>query len=341
MQALTFNAGDRFEVVVVSIDPTDTPQISAQKKLAYVDRYERPQTMDGWHFLTGSTDSIKALADAVGFHYLYDPSSDQYAHPSGMVILTPEGKTSRYFFGIEFPPQQIRDALLIAAKEKIKLTGRRLSPALLPLQSAAGEVWAVDLRSLSICGSHYSGGPGRVYRSVALSRSPEDKPGAEAMIISWLPYEDSSFAAHVDLIFMSLLVVTTLVTLVVFGLITWFSIRYRKGSNADRTRPPGEAVEFRVEMTWILIPFFVFLGLFIWAGNLYYDMYSPPRDGIPIYVVGKQWMWKIEHPEGQREINQLHIPAGRNIILTMTSQDVIHDFDVPAFRIKHDVLPGR
>jgi cytochrome c oxidase subunit 2 len=161
------------------------------------------------------------------------------------------------------------------------------------------------------------------------------------MNISWLPYEDSSYAGHVDAIFLSLLIISSLVTLIVFALIIWFSIRYRKGSSANRTFHENEEVEFRIELTWILIPFFIFLGLFVWAGNVYYDMFSPPRDGVAIYVVGKQWMWKIEHPEGRREINQLHIPAGRDIVLTMTSQDVIHDFDVPAFRIKHDVLPGR
>jgi cytochrome c oxidase subunit 2 len=161
------------------------------------------------------------------------------------------------------------------------------------------------------------------------------------MKVTWLPYEDSSYAPHVDAIFISLLILCSLVTLVVFALIIWFSVRYRKGSQADRTYHMSDDIEFRIELTWILIPFFIFLGLFVWAGNVYYEMYSPPRDGLPIYVVAKQWMWEIEHPEGQREINQLHIPAGRDIVLTMTSQDVIHDFDVPAFRIKHDVLPGR
>jgi protein SCO1/2 len=119
LQSLTFNAGERFEVVVVSIDPTDTPAVSAQKKMAYLDRYERPQTENGWHFLTGSAASVRTLADTIGFHYVYDPSSNQYAHPSGMVVLTPEGKVSRYFFGIEFPPAQIRDAITVASGERI------------------------------------------------------------------------------------------------------------------------------------------------------------------------------------------------------------------------------
>jgi protein SCO1/2 len=119
LKNLTFDAGDRYEVVIVSIDPRDTPQISALKKEGYLDSYERPQTASGWHFLTGSPESIKALADTVGFHFIYDPKTDQYAHPSGMIVLTPEGKTSRYFFGVEFPSTQVRDALAVAAASKV------------------------------------------------------------------------------------------------------------------------------------------------------------------------------------------------------------------------------
>jgi protein SCO1/2 len=119
LKGLTYDAGDRYEVVVVSIDPRDTPGISALKKLGYVDSYQRPRTADGWHFLTGSPEAIRKLADTVGFHYVYDPASDQYAHPSGMIVLTPGGVTSRYFFGIEFPPAQIDAALKVAAASKV------------------------------------------------------------------------------------------------------------------------------------------------------------------------------------------------------------------------------
>jgi protein SCO1/2 len=119
LKGLTYDAGERYEVVVVSIDPRDTPAISSLKKLGYVGSYQRPQTASAWHFLTGSPESIKRLADTVGFHYAYDPASDQYAHPSGMIVLTPDGRTSRYFFGIEFPPPQIDSALQVAAASKI------------------------------------------------------------------------------------------------------------------------------------------------------------------------------------------------------------------------------
>ena len=156
-----------------------------------------------------------------------------------------------------------------------------------------------------------------------------------------LPYEDSSYAGHVDAIFVSLLVLCSVITLAIFAVIIGFCVKYRRGSKADRTGLPSEKTEMAIEFTWIIIPLVIFIGLFIWAGNVYYEMFSPPADGVPIYVIGKQWMWKIEHAGGQREINQLHIPIDRDIVLTLTSQDVIHDFDVPAFRIKHDVLPGR
>jgi len=161
------------------------------------------------------------------------------------------------------------------------------------------------------------------------------------MNLPLLPYESSSYAASVDAIFLSLLLLCGAITLAVFVVIIFFCIRYRRGSSADRTHYPSHGEQVGIEFTWIIIPFVIFIGLFIWAGNVYYEMFSPPTDGLAIYVIGKQWMWKIEHPGGQREINQLHIPVNRNIVLTLTSQDVIHDFDVPAFRIKHDVLPGR
>jgi cytochrome c oxidase subunit 2 len=161
------------------------------------------------------------------------------------------------------------------------------------------------------------------------------------MIFALLPYEDSSYATSVDAIFVSLLLLCSGITLAVFAVLIGFCIRYRKGSKADRTNYPSEGKQIGIELTWIVIPLVIFIGLFIWAGNVYYEMFSPPSDGLAIYVIGKQWMWKIEHAGGQREINQLHIPVNRNIVLTLTSQDVIHDFDVPAFRVKHDVLPGR
>ena len=96
-----------------------------------------------------------------------------------------------------------------------------------------------------------------------------------------------------------------------------------------------------MEIAWTLTPLAIFLAMFVWAANLYYEHATPPDDAMDVYVVGKQWMWKLQHASGRREINELHVPLGRPVKLVMTSQDVIHDFFVPAFRIKQDVLPGR
>jgi cytochrome c oxidase subunit II len=157
--------------------------------------------------------------------------------------------------------------------------------------------------------------------------------------ISFWPVRASSYAGDVDLLFVGLLVVTGAVLLLVFALIIIFSARYRRGSDADR----GDQIRksWRWEVSWTAATLVGFLGLFFWGAVLYERLYRAPADAAEIFVVGKQWMWKLEHPEGQREIDELHVPVGRPVKLIMTSQDVIHSFYVPAMRIKHDVLPGR
>jgi len=114
LKAVSFNPGQDFEVVSVSFDPQDTPEIAAAKKETYLRRYARPNTANGWHFLTGDEANIKALTDAVGFHYKYDPATQQFAHASGVMILTPDGRLSRYFYGIEYAPRDLRLGLVEA-----------------------------------------------------------------------------------------------------------------------------------------------------------------------------------------------------------------------------------
>jgi cytochrome c oxidase subunit 2 len=121
--------------------------------------------------------------------------------------------------------------------------------------------------------------------------------------------------------------------------VVYFSIRYRRGSGADRTG--GASDSLPVELAWMGIPSALFLAVFIWSLFLFVRMRTPPADAQTIYIVAKQWMWKAQHAGGQREINALHVPLGIPIRLTMTSEDVIHSFYVPAFRVKQDVLPGR
>lgn len=119
MRLIKFDVGNQFDVLTVSFDPRETPEIAAEKKADYVKRYGRPGAADGWHFLTGSPDSINALTKAVGFEYHYDPKLDQFAHATAIMVLTPQGRISRYFYGIDFPPKDLRLGLVEASEEKI------------------------------------------------------------------------------------------------------------------------------------------------------------------------------------------------------------------------------
>ena len=118
----------------------------------------------------------------------------------------------------------------------------------------------------------------------------------------------------------------------------YFAARYRHRKGVLAEQIDGSTP---LEITWSIIPLGVFMVIFAWGAVVYFKSRTPPRDATEVYVVAKQWMWKLEHAEGQREINQLHVPVGRDVKLIMTSQDVIHSFFVPAFRMKQDVLPGR
>ncbi len=158
-------------------------------------------------------------------------------------------------------------------------------------------------------------------------------------LFRFLPQPASPEAIQLDWLFVGLLVLTAFFLAVVFGPLIYFVIKYRKGSKADRSNPSsGSNV---LETAWTIFPAIAGLSLFGWGADLYYRQQSPPADALEIQVIGKQWMWKFQHPEGAREINELHVPSGRPVVLTMTSQDVIHDVFLPAFRIKQDVLPGR
>jgi protein SCO1/2 len=119
LRAVSFNPGQDFEIVSLSFDPKDTPALAAAKKETYLRRYGRPGTQNGWHFLTGDERNIKTLTDAVGFHFKYDPATDQYAHASAVLILTPDGRISRYFYGVEYSPRDIRLGLVEASQGKI------------------------------------------------------------------------------------------------------------------------------------------------------------------------------------------------------------------------------
>jgi cytochrome c oxidase subunit 2 len=153
------------------------------------------------------------------------------------------------------------------------------------------------------------------------------------------PPAASVAAERVDRLFGALSLMWALTCLTLAALIIGFAVYYRRSHRVDRRAP--RANNAWLEAAWIFGPMLLFVGLFVWAARVYTDQQHAPSDAMEVYVVGQQWMWKIQHPEGRREINELHVPLGRPVRLLMTSQDVIHSFFVPAFRMKMDVLPGR
>jgi cytochrome c oxidase subunit 2 len=153
------------------------------------------------------------------------------------------------------------------------------------------------------------------------------------------PEQASSIARSVDELYFFLTAVTLFFTALIFSIIFYFMIKYRRRSPDER--PKAIEGSFPLEVLWTAIPTLIVAVIFVWSSTLYFRNAEPPKGAMEVFVTGKQWMWKVEHPEGQREINELHVPLGRPVKLTMTSEDVIHDFFVPAFRVKKDVLPGR
>src|ERR1700710_2826166 len=163
-------------------------------------------------------------------------------------------------------------------------------------------------------------------------------------LVKWLhasalfPAEASTIAPWMDALYFFLLLITLVGTALVGILVLTFSLRYRRQRNPVATQVEGSTL---LEATWTIIPLALFLVCFVWGALLYFRIYTPPANSMNIYVVGKQWMWKAEHPGGQHEINALHVPTGRPVQLTMISQDVFHSFSIPDFRVKREVIPGR
>src|ERR1700709_1782841 len=163
-------------------------------------------------------------------------------------------------------------------------------------------------------------------------------------LVKWLhasalfPAEASTISPYTDALYFFLLAMTLVGLLLVGVLVFGFSIRYRREKNPVATQVEGSTL---LEATWTIIPLAIFLVTFVWGALPYFRIYDPPANAMNIYVVGKQWMWKAEHPGGQHEINNLHVPIGRPVQLTMISQDVFHSFSIPDYRAKREVMPGR
>lgn len=170
---------------------------------------------------------------------------------------------------------------------------------------------------------------------------PEVKPKAmlQSQWIPFIPESASTYSDRVDALYFYLSGVTVFFTLLISGALIYFVLKYKRRSPFEIPRPIAGSI--KLETLWSVIPFLIAISIFAWGADIFFEQYRPPQNAVEVYVVGKQWMWKIQHTTGQREINELHVPVGRKIKLIMTSEDVIHNFFVPAFRMKADVIPGR
>ncbi len=153
------------------------------------------------------------------------------------------------------------------------------------------------------------------------------------------PPNASSVATEMDLLYLFIVAVCAFFAIVVTALVVVFTIKFRRRHPDDVGRDIHGSLA--LELTWTIIPFILSMIMFAWGASLFYRLSRPPADSMDIFVVGKQWMWKVQHPEGVREINELHVPAGRNIRITLGSEDVLHDYSIPAFRVKMDAVPGK
>lgn len=156
---------------------------------------------------------------------------------------------------------------------------------------------------------------------------------------SYFIQQASTIAADVDFLFAALLAVTVFFVVLIFGAVIFFAVRFRRRTGTET--PAAIHGNNRLEVAWIVIPLVIVMIAFVWGGELYFRMNRPPAGAMEIFGVGKQWMWKFQHPEGPREINDLHVPTGVPVRIILTSEDVVHSFYVPAFRVKMDVVPGR
>src|ERR671924_2176990 len=153
------------------------------------------------------------------------------------------------------------------------------------------------------------------------------------------PAQASRFAGDVDALYFFLVAVSAFFALLIATLVVVFAVKYRR--RHPQEVGAGVTGSLQLELLWTVIPFGITMVMFVWGAYVYFELVRPPQAAMDVYVVGKQWMWKVQHMDGQREINELHVPVGRPVKLIMGSEDVIHSFYIPAFRVKADVIPGR
>lgn len=374
LKELSWVPGQQFDVVSISIDPLETPQRARLTKQRYVRSYGRPETAAGWHFLTGNEDSIRRVADAVGFRYKYVEKDKQYVHAAVIMVCTPQGRVSRYLYGVQFPEQTLRLSLVEAGEGKVGSTLDKVLLYCFHYDAEAGRYGPVARNIMQL-------GAGMTCVVLVLglipfwfrrrrhvppqSEPPQSEPPPESPSPGetssggtplaglmfpfggllgapggslFFPQRATEEAALVDNVFYFILIVSAVFYVLILVLMVVFLIKYRRREGQGPQPSPSHSTS--LEMLWTIIPTLLVAVMFIWGFWGYMAMRQAPDDSYEIQVVAKKWAWSFIYPNGHIEAD-LHVPIDRPIRLVMTSDDVIHSLYVPAFRVKMDIVPGR
>lgn len=368
LREIDLNPGSDFTIVSISIDPLETAAQAALARDKHLAAYGVPGAGDGWHFLTGSRDNIRRIADAVGFEYQYLPEQREYAHAAAFMMVTPEGQISHYFYGVQYDATAVRLALIESSEGKLGSAFDRLllfcfhydaqagryGPVARNLMSLGGMVtiavlalWLVPVWWTRQRSGNRSTFPKSDHPSVeSSSRSREREFAGETLtpsfllpaVASWFPESASSVSADVDWLFGLILWICTAFFLLIVGLLAYFVVRFRR--TETRRVGSGPSHHTGLEIAWSVIPFMLLIVIFGYGAYGFVRMSSPPDNAYEIRVTAKMWSWSFRYPNGYID-NVLHVPVDRPIRLVMNSDDVIHSLYVPAFRVKQDLIPGR
>lgn len=368
LKEMSWSPGEEFDFLCVSIDPLETHQRARLTKAKYVKSYGRVETAGGWHFLVGDKENIKKLADTVGFRFTYVEEQREYAHAAAAMICTPEGRVSRYMYGIQYPVQTLKFSLLEAGEGKIGTTldqillycfhydaeSGRYAPAARNFMKLGGGLtlvvlligltpyWIRRKRRASIDDADPSAKDGFAEDDDASSDTP--RTGAMGLAVlplaagGFFPKRASTGAETVDHVFFFILIIAVIFFLIIVGVMALFVLKYRKPRGAEATKTATHSN--LLEATWSIIPAILVAAMFFWGFVGYMDMGQAPSNAYEIQVVAKKWTWSFTYPNGHVD-NNLHVPVDRPVRLVMRSDDVIHSLYVPAFRLKMDVVPGR
>ncbi len=371
---LEWTTGEEFDIISVSIDPSETPQRAKLTKQKYVKAYNRPGSARGWHFLTGSEKNVRQLADAVGFGYFYNKEAKQYMHEAVLMLCTPDGRVSRYMYGIEFPEQQMKLALIEAGEGKVGTTVDRILMFCFHYDSSTGRYGPAAQNIMKLGGGlmltvmliglipywlRRQMRRGREAEAAGSDRSSSaEQPdagtpagGAQAGLFLpligmlgapggslFFPQRGSTGAGLVDEVFYFILIISIVFFVLIVAVMLLFIMKYRRveGRTAEKTPTHSNALE----AVWTIIPVILVAIIFTWGFIGYMDVRQAPDDSYEIKVYAKKWAWSFGYPNGYIDEN-LHVPADRPIRLVMSSSDVIHSLYVPAFRLKMDIVPKR